>query len=61
LNTDPRSTATGTAAPDNDLHETYVHAVNSALAAGREHVARELADDYDCDRGVIAHEERRAA
>ncbi len=45
-----RRTASGSAATGNDLHDAYVQSVNAALAAGREHVAHELAADYDHDR-----------
>ena len=43
----------------NDLHDAYVQAVNAALAAGREHVARELADSYDDDRDAAQARQRR--
>jgi hypothetical protein len=43
-------TAPGSAAIGHDLHDAYVQSVNAALAAGREHVAHELAADYDHDR-----------
>ena len=58
----PRShrTASGSAATGNDLHDAYVQSVNAALAAGREHVARELAADYDHDRRA-AGPDRQAA
>jgi hypothetical protein len=51
LTTQTHRTASGRAADTgNDLHDAYVQSVNAALAAGREHVAHELAADYDHDR-----------
>ena len=61
LNRHAHRNAADIAATGNDLHDAYVHAVNAALSDGREHVARELAADYDTDRGVVVHEERQAA
>jgi hypothetical protein len=55
----PRN-ASGSAATGNDLHDAYVQAVNAALTAGREHVAHELAADYDLDRRNGRHDDRSA-
>lgn len=58
-NRSPRN-ASGNAATGNDLHDAYVQAVNAALTAGREHVAHELAADYDRDRRDGGHDHRPA-
>ena len=53
-------TASGSAATGNDLHDAYVQSVNAAVAAGREHVAHELAADYDHDRRAAASDRQAA-
>jgi hypothetical protein len=60
LSAQSHRTASSSTATGNDLHDAYVQSVNAALAAGREHVARELAADYDRDRRSVGPDRKAA-